>query len=62
MEDMSDPYDMLNYAHERIKALEISLNNMRIQNQRNESNIQVLLESMQVLQNSQIVILEKLDN
>lgn len=58
MENIHDPYDMLINAHARIDYLEIQLNNQMIQNQRNEQHIQDLLNAVQVLQGSQIMILE----
>ena len=58
MENVHDPYDMLIQAHARIDMLETTLNNDRIEIQRLKNQFQVLLHAVQVLQESQMAILE----
>jgi len=58
MENIHDPYDMLIQAHARIDYLETMINNQRIETERLKNQIQILLHAVQVLQDSQIAILE----
>lgn len=58
MESIHDPYDMLIQAHTRIDYLETVINNERIEIERLKNQIQILLHATQVLQDSQIAILE----
>jgi hypothetical protein len=58
MENIHDPYDMLIHAHARIDYLETMINNQTIETERLKNQIQILLHAVQVLQDSQIAILE----
>ena len=58
MENIHDPYDMLIQAHARIDYLETMINNQTIETERLKNQFQVLLHAVQVLQESQMAILE----